>query len=197
MEIEASNAPPHVPPLEEITVAPDVEVGAAPIAEPSLGIPTVAAMAAAYEEAASGAAAQPAAANSSAPVLGPQLVKNVRPTPAVKSFAKPTPRKANRRAVTYGGWRKRSGWMKRTLRGPFYIYMREVAESFVRDWRHFAASFTSQMSTFPRITLAGSGSLRHSVIEPIREWLAKPMSSRTNPPGPRSSSSATERQRKS
>src|SRR5438045_3862954 len=89
VEIEPSNAPPHVPPLEEVTVAPDVEVEAVPIAEPSLGIPRVAAMAAAYEDPASRTAAQPAAANSSAPVLGPQLVKNVRPTPAMKSFAKP------------------------------------------------------------------------------------------------------------
>jgi hypothetical protein len=71
------------------------------------------------------------------------------------------------------------GWRKHHVPSPFQLYWREVAESFLRDWRHFFTALSPRAATFPGISLPSTESLRRSVIEPLRNWLAKPM-----PPGP-------------
>ena len=110
---------------------------------------------------------------SSKPVLGPQLVKEIHDAPAVRVFAKPKKRNENRQPSNYTGWRKRR------MPSPFELYMRQVRESFARDWRQLMSSFSAQIATFPRISLTGSDSLRRSLIDPVREWLVKPIPPRT------------------
>ena len=121
---------------------------------------------------------------SSKPALGPHLVKEIHPAPAVRVFAKARTRSENRPPSNYTGWRKRR------VPSPFEFYVRQVMESFARDWREFISSFSAQMATFPRISLTSSDSLRRSLIDPVREWLVKPIPPRTTravpPPADRS-----------
>jgi general secretion pathway protein A len=120
------------------------------------------------------------------PVLGPQLVKEIHAAPAVRAFAKLKKRHENRQPTNYTGWRKRR------VPSPFQLYMRQVMESFAHDWREFISSFSAQIATFPRISWAGSDSLRRSLIDPVREWLVKPIPPRTTrdvPPVDRSKKS--------
>ena len=70
-------------------------------------------------------------------------------------------------------------WRKRQTPNAFQMYWRDVAESFVRDWRQFFVSLSPQAATFPRSALPRSESIRRSVIEPIREWLNRPLGRRS------------------
>jgi general secretion pathway protein A len=66
-------------------------------------------------------------------------------------------------------------WRKRRALSPFQAYWRDVADSFVRDWRQFFLSLSPQAATFPRVAVPRTDSIRRTVIEPIRNWLAKPI----------------------
>jgi hypothetical protein len=66
-------------------------------------------------------------------------------------------------------------WRKRRAESPFLIYWREVAESFVRDWRAFFASFAPQVSAFAGNVPHRADSIRRKVIAPLRTWLRTPI----------------------
>jgi general secretion pathway protein A len=66
-------------------------------------------------------------------------------------------------------------WRKRRALSPFQAYWRDVADSFVRDWRQFFVSLSPQTATFPRVAVPRTDSIRRTVIEPIRNWLNKPI----------------------
>jgi hypothetical protein len=66
-------------------------------------------------------------------------------------------------------------WRKRHTEGPFLIYWREVAESFVRDWRAFFASFAPQVIAFAGNVPQRAGLIRRKVIVPLRTWLRTPI----------------------
>jgi general secretion pathway protein A len=66
-------------------------------------------------------------------------------------------------------------WRKRHTESPFSVYWREVAESFVRDWRAFFASFAPQVSSFAGNVPQHADSIRRKVIAPLRTWLRTPL----------------------
>ena len=66
-------------------------------------------------------------------------------------------------------------WRKRHTESPFLIYWREVAESFVRDWRAFFASFAPQVTAFAGNVPQRAGLIRRKVIAPLRTWLRTPI----------------------
>lgn len=76
-------------------------------------------------------------------------------------------------------------WRKRRAESPFLIYWREVAESFVRDWRAFFASFAPQVSAFAGNVPQRADSIRRKVIAPLQTWLRTPVRTshrRVDPP---------------
>jgi len=163
----------------EITAAPPVvasSVEPAPRQTPAaaqMAMPATAEPAKSVKAASSTEQAIPGPQVSSKPAFGPHLVKEIHAAPAVRVFAKARTRSENRQPSNYTGWRKRR------VPSPFEFYVRQVMESFARDWREFISSFSAQMATFPRISLTGSDSLRRSLIDPVREWLVKPIPPRT------------------
>jgi hypothetical protein len=62
-------------------------------------------------------------------------------------------------------------WRKRRAESRFLIYWREVAESFVRDWRAFFASFAPEVGAFAGNVPQRADSIRQKVIAPLRTWL--------------------------
>jgi general secretion pathway protein A len=66
-------------------------------------------------------------------------------------------------------------WRKRHTESPFLIYWREVAESFIRDWRAFFASFAPQVSAFAGNVPQRAGLIRRKMIAPLRTWLLSPI----------------------
>jgi hypothetical protein len=66
-------------------------------------------------------------------------------------------------------------WRKRRVETPFAIYWHDVAESFLRDWRAFCASFAPQVSAFAGNVPQHADSIRRKVITPLRSWLRTPM----------------------
>jgi hypothetical protein len=66
-------------------------------------------------------------------------------------------------------------WRKHPAESPFLIYWREVAESFVRDWRAFFASFAPEVSAFAGNVPQRADSIRRKVIAPLRTWLRTPI----------------------
>jgi type II secretory pathway predicted ATPase ExeA len=68
-----------------------------------------------------------------------------------------------------------------TFQRSFRRYWREVASSFVRDWRQFFRSVVPQTATIPALPSLRTDSIRHKIMEPIRDWLAKPFNLRAAP----------------
>jgi general secretion pathway protein A len=66
-------------------------------------------------------------------------------------------------------------WRKRHTESPVLIYWREVAESFVRDWRAFFASIAPQVIAFAGNVPQRAGLIRRKVIAPLRTWLRTPI----------------------
>jgi general secretion pathway protein A len=73
---------------------------------------------------------------------------------------------------------RQSGWRKRRSPSALQVYCREVFESFVRDCRQLFASLTPQASAFAGGVPQHAGSLRRKVIEPLGNWLRKPVNPR-------------------
>ena len=59
-------------------------------------------------------------------------------------------------------------------RSSFASYWQDVAESFVRDWRHFFASFQSQAPA-SNVLFMKKYNLRRDVFQPVSRWLSKPV----------------------
>jgi general secretion pathway protein A len=154
--------------------ASSVESASKAAAAAAMAIPVAAVTAQSVKVTSSAESEIPNGEVSSRPVLGPHLVQEVHAAPAVGVFAKPKQRSENRQPSNYTGWRKRR------MPSPFELYVRQIGESFARDWRQFMSSFSAQIATFPRISLTGSDSLRRSLINPVREWLVKPIPPRTS-----------------
>jgi hypothetical protein len=66
-------------------------------------------------------------------------------------------------------------WRKHRAESAFAVYWRDVAVSFVRDWRAFFASFAPQVSAFAGNVPHRADSLRRKVIAPLRAWLRTPI----------------------
>lgn len=73
---------------------------------------------------------------------------------------------------------KQTEWRKRRSPGAFQVYWREVFGSFVRDCRQLFAALTPQASAFAGNVPQHVGSLRRKVIEPLGNWLRKPVNPR-------------------
>jgi general secretion pathway protein A len=79
-------------------------------------------------------------------------------------------------------------WRKHRTESPVALYWHEVAESFLRDWRAFFASFAPQAGAFAGHVPQQADSLRRKVIAPLRTWLRTPIqngrSREVDPPPP-------------
>ena len=73
---------------------------------------------------------------------------------------------------------RQTGWRKRRSPSAFQEYWREVFKSFVRDCRQLFATLTPQASAFAGNVPQHGGSLRRKVIEPLGNWLRKPVNPR-------------------
>ena len=70
---------------------------------------------------------------------------------------------------------KVSGWRKYRPESAFRLYCRDVGESFVRDMRHFARSFTPQVIAFAGSVPLHAESVRRKIFDPLRSWLRTPI----------------------
>jgi hypothetical protein len=116
---------------------------------------------------------------SAAPVLGAKpktaevaVTREAGPAQATLQAAVAPPHR------TYA-WRKHRE--VRAFQRSFRRYWREVASSFVRDWRQFFRSVVPQTATIPALPSLRTDSIRHKIMEPIRDWLAKPFNLRGAP----------------
>ena len=169
--VSVAPAPTEIPVVEPVSATSEEFASKPSVA--AMATPAVAVPAQNAQPSSSTQATIPKPEVSSKPVLEPQLMKETHTTPAVRVFAKPKKRDESRQAINYSGWRKR-----RTP-SPFEHYIRQIAESFAHDWRQFISSFRAQIATFPRLSLTGSNSPLRSLIDPVREWLVKPIPPRT------------------
>ncbi len=75
-------------------------------------------------------------------------------------------------------------WRKHHSPSSFRLYWRDVAESFVRDWSRFFASLAPQASAFAGTAQNHAhSSIRRKIIEPLGEWLRKPVNRRRRSAG--------------
>jgi general secretion pathway protein A len=72
---------------------------------------------------------------------------------------------------------RQHGWRKHRTETAFALYWRDVATSFVRDWRALFASFAPMVSAFAGNVPHHADSLRRKVLTPLRAWLRTPISS--------------------
>jgi len=72
-------------------------------------------------------------------------------------------------------WRKHRSHRSHRSQSAFAAYWRDVAESFVRDWRAFFTSLAPQVSAFAGNVPQRADSLRRKVITPLRMWLSTPV----------------------
>jgi hypothetical protein len=70
---------------------------------------------------------------------------------------------------------KVSGWRKYRPESAFRHYCRDVGESFVRDMRQFARSFTPQVIAFAGSVPLHAESVRRKIFDPLRSWLRTPI----------------------
>jgi general secretion pathway protein A len=71
---------------------------------------------------------------------------------------------------------RQHGWRKHRTETAFALYWRDVATSFVRDWRALFASFAPMVSAFAGNVPHHADSLRRKVLTPLRAWLRTPIS---------------------
>jgi type II secretory pathway predicted ATPase ExeA len=76
-------------------------------------------------------------------------------------------------------------WRKHRAESAFALYWRDVAISFVRDWRALFASFAPMVNAFAGNVPQRADSLRRKVLTPLRTWLRAPI----NPTSPRDADS--------
>lgn len=61
----------------------------------------------------------------------------------------------------------------------FHRYWREVAESFVRDCRHFLGAFRTRTGPDGKILFMRKYDLRRDLVAPVSRWLSKPVAFKT------------------
>jgi hypothetical protein len=71
---------------------------------------------------------------------------------------------------------RQRAWRKQRSETAFALYWRDVATSFVRDWRALFASFAPMVSAFAGNVPQHADSLRRKVLTPLRTWLRTPIS---------------------
>ena len=57
----------------------------------------------------------------------------------------------------------------------FHRYWREVADSFVRDWRHFLGAFQTQTAPDGKVLFMKKYDLKRDLVAPVSRWLSRPM----------------------
>jgi type II secretory pathway predicted ATPase ExeA len=80
---------------------------------------------------------------------------------------------------------RQQAWRKHRSETAFALYWRDVAASFVRDWRALFASFAPMVSASAGNVPQHADSLRRKVLTPLRTWLRTPI----NPGRPRDADS--------
>jgi general secretion pathway protein A len=85
---------------------------------------------------------------------------------------------------------RQTRWRKRRSASAFQVYCREVFDSFVRDCRQLFAALTPQVSAFAGNIPQHAGSLRRKVIEPLGNWLRKPVNPRRTHEAPSAAGSS-------
>lgn len=60
--------------------------------------------------------------------------------------------------------------------GSFSRYWREVAVSFVHDWRHFLGAFQTQTAPNGNVLFMKKYDLRRDLVAPVSRWLHRPVS---------------------
>jgi general secretion pathway protein A len=106
----------------------------------------------------------------------------------------PREKRQSEREYVWRKHRKHAEDRSHRAQSAFAAYWRDVAESFVRDWRAFFASLAPQMSAFAGHVPQHANSFRRKVMEPLRLWLRTPINparrnnadDATRPPEPRS-----------
>jgi hypothetical protein len=143
----------------------------------------------------------PASAESVAALPPPVvLVPATKPKIALVTAREIAPKQAKVR-VAIAHTPRTYAWRKRREVSAFQRYWQDVASSFIRDWRQFFRSMAPQMATVPALPSFRSDSIREKVMEPVRDWLTKPLNFGTTPrpksrvrsPGGNSSSKTNER----
>jgi len=195
--IEASVVadPPVVPAVVEETASTQPECAAPELAEPIFAVSGSAAPAAkpqppeTREDAAALETAIPSEVKSSVPAVPDTLATDLSAvdgnSPAIAKDSilheavsvKPSEK---RRLRVVGGSKAQASsehyaWHKRRVPSSFELYWRDVAESFVRDWRQFFASLVPQVSAFTGSVPQHASSLRRKVIAPLQTWLRTPI----------------------
>ena len=72
---------------------------------------------------------------------------------------------------------RQHAWRRPRTETAFALYWRDVATSFVRDWRALFASFAPMVSAFAGNVPQRADSLRRKVLTPLRAWLRTPINS--------------------
>jgi hypothetical protein len=90
------------------------------------------------------------------------------PKPAMQEPAPP-----DRAAVEHPVARK-TAWQCRR-ENSFRRYWREVAQSFVRDWRHFLGAFQTRAAPDGKVLFMKKYDFRRDLVAPVSRWLNKPV----------------------
>jgi type II secretory pathway predicted ATPase ExeA len=148
------------------------------------------------------AAVHASAESVAAPAAPPSVVTvpDIKPKIALVAAREIAPKRVTMRAAIAHTPRTYA-WRKRREVSAFQRYWQDVASSFIRDWRQFFRSLAPQMATVPALPSFRSDSVREKVMEPVRDWLTKPLNFGTTPrpksrvrsPGGNSSSKTNER----
>jgi general secretion pathway protein A len=98
----------------------------------------------------------------------PREVRHTEPVPVGRCHKAAAP--AERSSV----------WKKHRAESTFHRYWRDVAASFIHDFRYFYRSMAPQVATIAGRIPSSPQSLRKSFVEPLLEWLARPINQRRN-----------------
>ena len=69
---------------------------------------------------------------------------------------------------------RKTAWQRRR-ENSFRRYWREVAQSFVRDWRHFLGAFQTRAAPDGKVLFMKKYDFRRDLVAPVSRWLNKPV----------------------